>query len=169
MKQMNKLFLLVFCACFFSIQINAQSEKVAEGGADLRVAKALNQTKTEYEVRETGMYKVTFMTNGKRTQSALINSETVKIYGLEMRLIFSFAQVYGNFPAPAVNQLLLQENLDNFPNVWAIQKDKKGKFSILNQIYIPADSSGEALDMAVSSVMLAADKLEQRLTKEDKY
>ncbi len=166
---MNKLFLLVFCACFFSIQINAQSEKVAEGGADLRVAKALNQTKTEYEVRGTGMYKVTFMTNGKRTQSALINSETVKIYGLEMRLIFSFAQIGGNLPAPAVSQILLQENLDNFPNIWAIQKDEKGKFSILNQIYIPADSGGEALDMALSSVMLAADKLEQRLTKEDKY
>ncbi len=115
------------------------------------------------------MYKVTFMTNGKRTQSALINSETVKIYGLEMRLIFSFAQIEGNLPAPAVSQILLLENLDNFPNIWAIQKDEKGKFSIVNQIYIPADSDGEALDMAVSSVMLAADKLEQRLTKTDKY
>jgi len=169
MKQMNKLFLLVFCACFFSIQINAQSEKVAEGGTDVRVAKALNQDKTEYEVGNDGMYKVAFKTTGKRTQSALIDSETVKIFGLEMRLVFSFAQIGGNLPTPTVSKFLLEENLENFPNIWAIQKDKDGKFSIANLVYVPADTDGKTLNIALSSVMIAADKLEERLTKTDKF
>ena len=163
---MNRLFLFILYACFFGIQINAQSEKVSEGGTDLRVAKALSQTKTEYEVSKDGMYKVIYLTTGKRTQAAFINSETVKIHGLEMRMIFSFAQINGNLPTPAISQLLLGENLDNFPNVWAIQKDK-GMFSIVNQIYVPADIEGKTLNIAVSSVMIEADKLEERLTKKD--
>lgn len=169
MKRMNRFFLLVFCACFFNIQINAQSEKAVEGGADIRIAKALNQDKTEYEVANDGMYKVVFKTTGKRTQSALIDSQTVKIFGLEMRLVFSFAQIGGNFPAPAVSQFLLEENLENFPNIWAIQKDKDGKFSITNLVYVPADSDGKTLSIALSNVMIAADKLEERLTKTDKF
>jgi hypothetical protein len=166
MKQTNRLFLFILCACFFSIQINAQSEKVSEGGTDLRVAKALNQTKMPYEVRENGMYRVTYTTTGKRTQFAFIDSETVTIHGLEMRMIYSFAQIDGNLPTPAVMNLLLEENLKNFPNVWAIEKDK-GKFSIVNLIYVPADTDGKTFNVALSSIVIEADKLEERLTKKD--
>lgn len=169
MKRIKLLFLFILCACFLSIQTNAQSKKVSEGGIDPRVAKALNQTKTEYEVGKDGMYKVTYETTGKRTQSALIDSETVTIHNLEMRLVFSFAKIGGNPPTQAVANLLLKENLENFPNIWAIQKDEKGKFSIVNLIYIPADSDGKTLDMALSSVMIAADKMEESLTKKDEY
>lgn len=167
MKQMNRLFLFILCAGFFSIQINAQSEKVSEGGTDVRVAKALNQNKTDYEVRKDGIYKVIYLTTGKRTQAAFIDSETVKIYGLEMRLVFSFAQIGGSLPAPSVTNLLLEENLQSFPNIWAVEKDKGGKFSIVNQIYVPADTDGKTLNIALSSVMIEADKLEERLTKKD--
>ncbi len=34
-------------------------------------------------------------------------------------------------------------------------------------IYIPADSDGKTLNLAVSNVMVAADKLEERLSKKD--
>jgi hypothetical protein len=167
MKQMKRLFLLILCACFFSIQINAQSEKVSKGGADIRVATALNQIKTEYKVGKDGMYEVTYQTNGKRTQYAFIDSETATIFGSELRLVFSYAQVDGKLPTPSIANLLLEENLTDIPNVWTIAKTKNG-IHIANMVYVPANSDGKTLHEALSSVMNAADKLEERLTKEDK-
>jgi len=36
-------------------------------------------------------------------------------------------------------------------------------------VYVPADTDGKTLNIALSSVMIAADKLEERLTKTDKF
>jgi len=168
MKQINQLFLLAFCVCFFGIQINAQSKSDSESALDVRVAKALSQTKTEYQVGKEAMYKVTYTTTGKRTQTALIESATETIYGVEMRLVFSFAVIGGNAPSQEIANFLLEENL-KYANKWGIQKEDKGKFSIVNMVYVPADSDGKQLDIALSSVMIAADKLEERLSKKDEF
>ncbi|MBA3600611.1 MAG: hypothetical protein H0W45_05125 [Acidobacteria bacterium] len=168
MKLINRLFLFVLCVGFFSSQINAQSKSGSKDAVDVRVAKALSQVKTEYQVGKDGDYKIIYLTTGKRTQTAWINSVTDIIYGVEMRLVFSFAVIGGNAPSQEVANLLLEENFENL-STWSIQKVDKGKFNIINMIYIPADSDGKTLNLAVSNVMVAADKLEERLSKKDEF
>ncbi|HLM61813.1 MAG TPA: hypothetical protein VK308_13490 [Pyrinomonadaceae bacterium] len=167
MKLINQLFLLVFCAFVFSMQINAQTSPVSIKSADPRVAKALNQTKTEYQVSsKDGGYTVTFGTKGKRTQKVYIVSETDNINGVEMRLIFSFATIADNLPSPQVANLLLQQNMETI-GVWAVQKIADGRYAIVNKLYIPANFDGEKLEKALSAVVLLADELEEQLTKKD--
>ncbi|MGI8467987.1 MAG: hypothetical protein ACR2N3_05995 [Pyrinomonadaceae bacterium] len=168
MKRINQLFLLILCACFFGAAINAQPKQDSTKGGDARVEKALKQTKTEYEVEKDGMYKVTLGTTGKRSQAAFIVSETDKIYGSEMRGVFSYAMISDDSPSPEITNLLLAQNMENV-SFWAIQKEKDGKFAIINIIYIPADADGKKLDWALKNVILAADEMEERLTKKDEF
>lgn len=167
MKKINQILLLVFCACFFGLTANAQTGKAAGQKADIRIANALSQANTGYEVDKEGMYKITYKTQGNRTQTALIASNTEKIFGIEMRLVFSFAQIEGQLPSAAITNLLLKENLENVPQVWAME-NKNGKYTISCLIYVSADADGPTLDLALSGVMIAADKMEKTLSKEDK-
>ncbi|MGI9036264.1 MAG: hypothetical protein ACR2GD_09530 [Pyrinomonadaceae bacterium] len=171
MKQTIQLFMFILCVCFFSIEINAQTNSTASETGDARVEKALRETKTEYTVNKDGEYKVTFATDGKRSQVAYINAETDKIYGLEMRGIFSYAMVSDKPPSPEIANLLLEQNMVNISS-WAIlkpEKGGKGKYIVVNIIYIPADADGKTLDAALNSVILAADEMEKRLTEKDEF
>jgi len=167
MKRIKQLFLLVFCACFSSLEINAQTDLVSVKSADPRVAKALSQTKTEYQVSsKDGDYTVTFGTKGKRSQKIHIASKTDNINGVEMRLIFSFAVIADKPPSQQTANLLLEQNMETI-GIWAVLKVDAGKHAIVNKLYIPADFDGEKLEKALSAVVLLADELEERLTKKD--
>ncbi len=167
MKRIYQLFLLIFCACFFSIEINAQSNAALAVPGDQRVAKALKETKTEYQVSsKEGIYTITFGTKGKRTQEVHITSSTDNINGVEMRLIFSFAVIADKPPSQQVANLLLEQNMETI-GIWAVLKVDAGKHAIVNKLYIPADFDGEKLEKALSAVVLLADELEERLTKKD--
>jgi len=168
MKQMKRLFLLILCACFFSLQINAQSKKVSKGGTDIRVATALNQIKTEYEVVKDGVYMVTYETKDKRTQKVLIPSETETFNGVEFRTILSLAAITDNLPSQQEANYLLQQNVERM-GVWTIHKNPSGKYIIANMLRVPADFDGKKLHMALSEVSILADELEKRLSKKDEY
>lgn len=173
MKRLAQVLLLAFCAFFFGATIKAQTVAVPPTAAkskigDARVEKALKQTKTEYEMTTDGVYRITPGTTGKRSQAAFITSETDKIYGLEMRGVFSFVMISDNAPSPEVAKLLLEQNMSSASS-WAVQKEKDGQFAVVNIVYIPADADGKRLDWALQSVIPAADEMEERLTGKDEF
>jgi hypothetical protein len=166
MKRIYQPFLLIFCACFFSIEINAQSDAALAVPGDQRVAKALKETKTEYQVSNGGVYTINFGTKGKRSQEVHITSSTDNINGVEMRLIFSFAVIADKPPSQQVANLLLEQNMET-AGVWAVDKMSNGKYRIVNQLFVPADLNGEKLEEALSRVTHSADEMEEQLTKKD--
>lgn len=174
MKRMNQLLLLMFCVGIFAVtQVIAQPKKTATKkaatsttSADPRVAKALNQTKTKFEVDEDGEYKVTFGIGEIRSQVTFVSSTTDKIYDFEMRGVYSFAAFSETpFPQEITNRLLAQ-NMENV-SAWAVIKVSNA-YAIVNIAYIPADADGKRLSAAIQSVMLLADELEAQMSKEDK-
>lgn len=172
MKRLIRLFIFVLCASFFGAKINAQSmpppPPPAKSKGDARVEKALKQTKTDYQMMTNNTYRITLGTTGKRSQAAFVDSETDTTYGLEVRGVYSYAMVGDNPPTQEVANLLLAQNMQNV-SFWAIQKQTDGKFAVINIIYIPASADGKTLDAALNSVVLAADEMEERLTKKDEY
>jgi hypothetical protein len=167
MKRIYQPFLLIFCACFFSIEINAQPNAALAVPGDQRVAKALKETKTEYQMSsKEGIYTINFGTKGKRSQEVHITSSTDNINGVEMRLIFSFAVIADKPPSQQVANLLLEQNMEIL-GVWAVDKLSNGKYRIVNQLFVPADLNGEKLEESLSQVTHSADEMEEQLTKKD--
>lgn len=165
MKLMKQLLLLVFCTGVFGWQVTAQTAAVKS--ADPRLAKALGETKTEFQLSSRdGRYTVVFETENKRNQKVHLISETSKINGVEMRLVFSYAVIADKPPSPQTAGVLLEQNMDSI-STWAVVKLDDGNYAIVNKLYIPADFDGKKLQMALSEIVLLADNLEERLTKKD--
>lgn len=164
MKTVNQILLLfIFCLGIFAANICAQKKSPG----DLRVADALKQMKTGYETDEKGVYSVSFGIGKDRNQKAYIASETDTIYGFEMRTVFSFA-AFSKTPFSAeIMSRLLDENMSRV-STWAIIKIDKDTYAIVNNIFIPADADAKRLDSAIQSVVIAADELEAKMSKEDK-
>lgn len=169
-KTVRRVLLLVFCVAAMSGALYAQPKAVGKSPAaktgDARVAKALNQMKTEYEVEADGQYKITFGVGKDRSHTAYVVSETDTAYNLEMRGVYALAAISDKpFAAELISELL-QENMQSVTS-WALLKVKDG-FAIVNITHVPADADGKRLDAAIQSVLVSADALEQRLSKEDK-
>lgn len=162
MKRTNRILIIIFCVGIFAAQIFAQKT-----ASDPRVANALKQAETGYELDKEGLYKVSFGVGEKRNQTAFVASATDTLYGFEMRNVFSFA-VFSKTPFSAdVMSRLLDENM-NHVSTWAIIKIDKDTYAIVNSIFIPADADAKRLDAAIQSVVVAADDLEAKMSKEDK-
>lgn len=157
---------IIFCISLCGLATNAQTTANALPTADPRVAKALKEVDTEFEIssKDNG-YKVTYRTKNNRQQMGFIVSETTEINGVEMRLIFSFAMISDKPPTLQTANLLLEENM-NISSGWATIKVDK-QFAIVNRTYIPADFNGAKLETALQDVILLADEMEERLTKKD--
>ncbi len=146
---------------------NAQTSVSEIIKSDPRVAKALKETNTDFELSsKEGVYKVTYETKGKRTQEARVSSVTEQINGTEMRLVFSFASISKSSPSQQVANMLLQENMERIGN-WGLLKMDDGMFAILIKMYIPATGSGKLLEEALMIVALTADEMEEKLTSKD--
>lgn len=156
---------VLFVVCFLNIQTTTAQKKPATLG-DARVTNALNQTKTPFSVDNDGMYMVTYDLPNKRRQKIFIKSKTVKINGLELRGVLSYATINEKQPTPEIAYQLLQKNLDQF-SFWALMKLDEDEYAVVNMIYIPADLDGKKLDGILSTVAFAADEMEERLTKKD--
>ena len=167
LKRVNQSFLLVLCAGLFSLQITAQTKSTVTKNGDSRVVKALTQAKTKYELDKNGNYKVTFGTQGNRSQSAYISSATDNVYDFELRGVFSFAAFSKTPYSQEITNLLLEQNMVS-PSAWAVIKMPDSSFAIVNIMYIPANSDGKKLDSALQNVISLSDEMEERLTKEDK-
>jgi len=151
----------------FILASSIAAQPAADGKTDPRVAKALKENNTEYDVSSRdGIYRVTYATTGKRTQLALISSDTETINEMETRVVFSFATISKTPPTQQVANMLLQENMERI-GIWAVQKLGDGSFAIVSLLHIPAASSGKQLEDALMSVAMMADDLENRLTKKD--
>lgn len=162
MKPINQLILLILCGALFGVQANAQKTPAKPG--DARVVKALNQTKTKYEFSDDN-YLVAYELPGKRLQKVFIMSGAEKVYGLEVRGVFSYAMI-GDAPPSNLLLELLEQNIEKISS-WAVQKMDDGKFVIVNIAFIPADADGKRLEAAMLSVAEAADAMEARLSKKD--
>jgi hypothetical protein len=167
MNKTIQFFLLLSCVYFFSWEISAQSNSNSAKNGDPRVVKALDQTKTDYQLdSKGGIYILNLRTKVNRTQKGYIASATENINGVEMRIIFSYAFIADKLPSEQTANLLLQQNMERV-GVWAVHKLDINKYAIVNILYIPADFDGEKLDKALSSVVIAADEMEEQLTKKD--
>lgn len=149
----------------FTTTLPAQTSEADK--SDPRVARALKETGTTYEVASRdGIYRVVYETTGKRTQTALISSDVDKINDVEMRVVFSFARISKAAPTQPVANMLLQENMEKI-GFWALQKLGDGSYAIVSLLHVPANASGKELEHAATSAALMADDLEERLTKKD--
>ena len=168
MKRANKIFLLLLFTVFFAAQAGAQSTSaISAVPGDERVAKALNQTKTDYQVNsKDGLYMVTYETKNKRSQKVLIAAKAEMINGVEMRLIFSFALFSDKPLSQRAANLLLEKNAGSV-STWAVHKLTDGKYAVVCQLYIPADFDGEKLQTALQEVVTQADEMEEKLSKKD--
>lgn len=154
-------------ALFLHFSVNAQTAAAPVAKADPRVAAALNETKTEFEVSSAdGGYKVTYGTKGTRKQLTHIVSATEMHNGAEMRLIFSVAMISKTPPTQLNANMLLQENMERIGS-WALQKLGDGSYAILNILYIPAGADGKHLEGTIMAIAATADEMEEKLTKKD--
>jgi len=165
--QIGRMLLLIGCSGIFGMAISAQTPAGTIPKADPRVAKALKETNTEFDLSsKDGMYKVTYGTKGKRVQTTHVASATEDINGVEMRLIFSFSTILKALPSHETANLLLQDNMERIGR-WAVQKLDDGSWAILSLIYIPASSGGKQLEAALMTIATQADEMEEQLTKKD--
>ncbi len=158
------VFVLFFLSCSFA---NGQTAPSAIPKADARVASALKETNTEFEVSsKDGGYKITYATKGNRTQVTHAASGTETIHGVEMRLIFSFAMIAKTSPTQQTANMLLQANMETV-GLWGLQKLDDGSYAVVKLLYVPADAGGKQLEGALMSVATLADEMEEKLTKKD--
>lgn len=165
-KRTNRILLLSVCLGVFSLSLFAQFKTASAKMADQRVAKAFGELKIEYTVKKDGSYEVTYDVGDKRTQMATVLSETDQIYGIETRCIFSYAAFSKTPFSQEITSQVLAENMEHV-SAWSVVKIDKG-FTLVNVIFISADADAKRLDAAITSVVLQADKMEEKLMKEDK-
>lgn len=157
--------MILFLAAFGCV--NAQTKEVPK--ADSRVAQALRETNTEFELSsKDGIYKVTYGTKGKRTQAVHVASVTEDINGDEMRLIFSFVSISKGLPTHQISNMLLEDNLERIGR-WALQKLDDNNYALLNMLHVPANLKGKKLETAMMSTAVQADEMEDKLTKKDEH
>ena len=158
---------LITAAVIFIAAPSLIAQTNGSSKVDPRAERALKETGTTYEVSpRDGIFRITYTTKGKRTQNALVSSDTDKISDSETRVVFSFAMISKTPPTQQVANMLLQENMERV-GIWAMQKLPDGSFAIVSLLHLPAASSAKELEDAAIAVATMADDLEERLTKKD--
>jgi hypothetical protein len=171
------LFGLFLCAQVISAQVGSNSRKRQ---ADPRIKAALEEIGYKYELTEDKDYRLTIendqmekVVNGKtsyRSQLAFVNSNTEKYSSLEIREVWSPAfYSAGPLSAAIANRLLRENNSVKF-GAWRVDvQEASGKYLTMFAVQIAADSDAEALRLAIKSVILVADRMENELTGKDDY
>lgn len=157
-------FVFIFFLC---LPVNGQAAAAQGGKSDPRVAAALKETNTQFEISPSdGGYKITYGTKGNRTQLTHVASGTEMLNGAEMRLIFSIAMISKTLPTQQTANMLLQENMERIGS-WGLQKLDDGNYAIVNILYISGAAGGKQLESNLMAIATVADEMEEKLTKKD--
>lgn len=128
--------------------------------ADERVKRILDDREIKYTIDSDGDFRVVFTLDENRTQLALIRSTTSKIYGFEIREVWSVAYKVkeGEFP-PEMAVKFLEHNATLKFGAW----EKHGN-SVVFVTKIAGNADSQALYDAMMITLETADIMEKELT-----
>ena len=172
---------LILCAPAAFSQIGNGAPKTA---ADPRVKAALDQLGYKYELDSNNDYKlipietrqVGTSADGKpkwRSNLVYVDSNTEKYGTLEIREVLAPAFLLdGPLSADLANRLLRENNAVKL-GAWRViivnNGKNAGKRLVMFVAQISASSDAESLRLAIKSVILIADRMEQEITNADDY
>jgi hypothetical protein len=142
---------------------------IASLSADPRVQLALEELGLDYEIDDSGDYRILMRSpDGTRTQIAWISSQTTMVGSLEIREITSAAYLTeGPLPAPVANRLLESSSTLGL-GAWQTFRDERRSLAVF-AARIDANSNAAALESALYAVLDTADTMEAELTGEDYF
>ncbi len=182
---MTRTILIVVCLLMFATtafsQIGGGTSKTP---ADPRVKAALDQLGYKYDVDSNNDYKlipiettqIGTSADGKpkwRSNLVYVNSNTEKYGSLEIREVLAPAFLLdGPLTADLANRLLRENNSVKL-GAWRVlivnSGQNAGKRLVMFAAQISANSDAESLRLAIKSVILIADRMEQEITNTDDY
>jgi len=149
-------------------QVNPQQDS-AQGNPDPRVQAALDDLGLNYEIQDSGAFRIGMRFEDGRTHVAFINSTTSTLGDLEIREITSPVNVTdGPLSAEMANQLL-QDNTNKKLGAWQTVELNDQRHLTMFTARIGADSSPEQLQSALYGVLYTADAMEAELTDGDRF
>lgn len=166
MKHAIPVFALLLFALCTSFDLCAQIG--AKKQHDVRVEKLLNESGLTFEVVSDGNFKLIFRYDDERTQVIWINSATETYQNLEIREIWSIAEI-SNGPMPStVSRTLLKDNAAKKLGSWKIAVHENREFAVF-YAQIAAESDKQTLQSILRLVGKAADEMEKQLNGKDDY
>jgi hypothetical protein len=168
---MKRTLFITACVIFFAAQAQAQGAGGARKVGDARVKALLDQIGYKYELTVDGDFKlIPIATDNGRSQLAYVVSKTQQYGTLEIREVMSPAYSSTGPLSAAIANRLLRENSEVKLGAWRVEPHANGQKSLaLFAVQVTAATDAETLRLAIKSVILVADRMEQELTGTDDY
>ncbi|ASC69081.1 hypothetical protein XM38_000070 [Halomicronema hongdechloris C2206] len=149
-------------------QVTPQQDS-SQGSPDPRVQAALDGLGFNYEIQDSGAFRIGLRFEDGRTQVAFISSGTSTLGDLEIRDITSPVNVTdGPLSAETANQLL-QDNASKKLGAWQTVELSDQRHLTMFTARIDANSSPEQLQSALYGVLYTADAMEAELSDSDRF
>ncbi|MFM2387284.1 MAG: hypothetical protein RL660_2041 [Bacteroidota bacterium] len=139
---------------------------------DARIKRQLDGLKVKYEVNEsTGNFKVLFSMDNDRTQQVIIKSKPATFGGYEYREVYSVAAGKPTLADYSQETLmtLMNMNYTNKVGYWQIDGESGAPFTLEFTVRMSASAGDDQLESLIKLCALQAEKMELKLTTQDKY
>ncbi len=136
---------------------------------DERVRRALTHANINYSVDKYGSFEIVISTDDGRTQLVTIDSETSAYGSIEVRRVWSPAQVLEEAPSAKLAHHLLIDNGNVKLGAWQLSAQKDGGVAILFQAVVGADIDPNSLQDVLRFVARKADELEEQIGGDDRF
>jgi hypothetical protein len=146
----------------------ALAQSVGESKADPRIKAAMSSLGLDYHLLDDGAFQVTYRIDSARTQVAFINSWTDSLGKLEIREVTSTGfKTKGPLSKELANRLLRANNGQKL-GAWRVFDEEGATYAVF-AIELAASADAETLDLALQTVCVVADAMEQELMKKDEF
>ncbi|MFM2387283.1 MAG: hypothetical protein RL660_2040 [Bacteroidota bacterium] len=139
---------------------------------DAKLKKQLDKMKIKYEVNEkTGNFKIIFKMDNDRTQQVIVKSKPSTYEGVEYREIYSVAAGKPSLTDYSQETLmsLMNMNYNNTVGYWQIDGANGAPYTLEFAVRISPDAENDQLNSLIELCAKQAEKMELKLTTEDKY
>ncbi len=169
-----KVKVIVGIVCALCTGVFAQISDVgapdSSSKADKRVRRALESAGLKYRVNDYGNFCLHFTLKGGRTHLVVVNSETERYEGLELRRVWAIGFATGEAISENNLQVLLERNGRYKLGAWNLQKQRRtGKWYAEFRVIVPADCPASELRSIIELTADVADAVEKASTGADEF
>ncbi|MFM9959820.1 MAG: hypothetical protein ACKV2Q_01175 [Planctomycetaceae bacterium] len=145
---------------------NAEAQIGGKKRGDPRVREILTKADLNFELDSDGDFKIGNKFDNGRTQLAFIDSDVSKLFGLEIRDVWSLALISDSPLSADIANNLLRENGRVKLGAWQVKK-VKDIYIVVFAAKISADADRDTLLTTLQVVTQAADEKEKELSNND--
>lgn len=163
----NKFLLMGLVAMVLTSTLAIADSKDGKKTKDARLDEVLNNTGLNYYVNDSGDAKITLNGfDGERSQLVVVNANTNITSEIEVRDVWSIADILSTPLSEENMKFLLEKNANYKLGAWGVKKEGD-KYIVIFTVTIPANADKKILAASISAAATTADKIELKLNGKD--